>query len=164
MLPADDATWTLPTPLGPTLRLEAGPRGLSEARLVPEAGEARPEPPAPVRDPIASYLDDPASGLPDLPLDLSVGTAFQRAVWQELRGIPVGEVRTYGEVAAEAGTPGAARAAGNAVAANPLVLLVPCHRVVPASGGVGGYSAAGGPALKRELLRAEGAPAEARPR
>ncbi len=90
----------------------------------------------------------------DLPLDVR-GTAFQRRVWEELRRIPLGETRTYGEVAAAIGAPGASRAVGSACGANPVPVVVPCHRVVPASGGVGNYGL--GPARKRTLLEREGA-------
>jgi AraC family transcriptional regulator, regulatory protein of adaptative response / methylated-DNA-[protein]-cysteine methyltransferase len=90
----------------------------------------------------------------DLPLDVR-GTAFQRRVWEELRRIPLGETRTYGEVAAAIGAPGASRAVGSACGANPVPVVVPCHRVVPASGGVGNYGL--GPARKRTLLQREGA-------
>ena len=90
----------------------------------------------------------------NLPLDV-LGTAFQRRVWEELRRIPVGEVRTYGEVAAAVGSPGASRAVGSACGANPVPVVVPCHRVVPAAGGVGNYGL--GPHRKRRLLEAEGA-------
>src|SRR5689334_23077462 len=85
----------------------------------------------------------------DLPLDVQ-GTAFQRRVWEELRRIPAGEVRTYGEVAEAIGAPRAHRAVGSACGANPVPIVVPCHRVVPASGGVGNYGL--GPARKVELL------------
>jgi AraC family transcriptional regulator of adaptative response/methylated-DNA-[protein]-cysteine methyltransferase len=91
----------------------------------------------------------------DVPLDVR-GTAFQRRVWEELRRIPLGETRTYGEVAAAIGAPGASRAVGSACGANPVPVVVPCHRVVPASGGVGNYGL--GPARKRTLLEREGAP------
>jgi AraC family transcriptional regulator of adaptative response/methylated-DNA-[protein]-cysteine methyltransferase len=90
----------------------------------------------------------------DLPLDVR-GTAFQRRVWEELRRIPLGETRTYGEVAAAVGAPGASRAVGSACGANPVPVVVPCHRVVPASGGVGNYGL--GPDRKRTLLAREGA-------
>lgn len=81
------------------------------------------------------------------------GSAFQLAVWAALAEVPAGEVVTYGELAALAGYPGAARAVGSAMRANPLPLFIPCHRVVAASG-LGGYG--GGLALKRALLAAEG--------
>ena len=89
-----------------------------------------------------------------LPLDVR-GTAFQRRVWEELRRIPVGQTRTYGQVAAAVGAPGASRAVGSACGANPVPVVVPCHRVVPASGGIGNYGL--GRARKRHLLEREGA-------
>lgn len=89
----------------------------------------------------------------DLPLDLR-GTAFQLRVWQELRRIPAGETRTYAEVAAGLGQPTATRAVAGACAANPVALVVPCHRVVRSDGGLGGYR--WGVTRKRALLDAEG--------
>jgi len=90
----------------------------------------------------------------DLPLDVR-GTAFQEAVWRELRRIPVGQTRSYAAVAAAVGRPGATRAVGTANGANPVAILVPCHRVIRSDGGLGGYS--GGLDRKRKLLVAEGA-------
>lgn len=87
-----------------------------------------------------------------IPLDVK-GTAFQEAVWQELRKIPPGETRTYAQIAAAAGNPKAVRAAGTANGANTVAVLIPCHRVVRSDGSVGGY--AYGPDIKRELLRRE---------
>jgi AraC family transcriptional regulator of adaptative response/methylated-DNA-[protein]-cysteine methyltransferase len=81
------------------------------------------------------------------------GTSFQIAVWEALRRVPYREVRTYGEVAASIGRPGAYRAVANACAANRIALLVPCHRVVPTAGGTGGY--AWGAEAKRALLDME---------
>lgn len=81
------------------------------------------------------------------------GSEFQRQVWAALLRIPYGETRTYGDLARRLGREGAARAIGAASGANPLPLLIPCHRVVAADG-LGGYS--GGPALKRRLLTLEG--------
>lgn len=81
------------------------------------------------------------------------GTAFQEAVWDALRAIPPGETRSYAEIAAAAGRPGAVRAAGSANGANPVAVLIPCHRVVRSDGSLGGY--AWGDAIKRELLRRE---------
>jgi AraC family transcriptional regulator of adaptative response/methylated-DNA-[protein]-cysteine methyltransferase len=74
----------------------------------------------------------------EIPVDIKA-TAFQRRVWKALRRIPRGATRTYTEVAAGIGQPGASRAVARACAANPLALVVPCHRVVPAAGGTGGY-------------------------
>lgn len=88
----------------------------------------------------------------DLPLDVR-GTAFQEAVWRELSRIPAGEVLSYAALAARAGRPGAARAAGSACGANPVAVLVPCHRAQRGDGSLGGY--AYGLAIKRALLGRE---------
>ncbi|WP_293874633.1 MULTISPECIES: bifunctional DNA-binding transcriptional regulator/O6-methylguanine-DNA methyltransferase Ada [unclassified Sphingomonas] len=87
-----------------------------------------------------------------LPLDVR-GTAFQEAVWQALKTIPPGETRSYAELAAAAGRPGAVRAAGTACGSNPLAVVVPCHRITRSDGGLGGY--AYGVARKRALLDRE---------
>jgi len=97
---------------------------------------------------------DGSGGPPDLPLELR-GTPFQLRVWETLREIPVGEVRSYAEVAGGLGITDGARAVAGACARNPVALLVPCHRVVPKSGGVGGYR--WGERIKRWLLASEGA-------
>jgi methylated-DNA-[protein]-cysteine S-methyltransferase len=94
--------------------------------------------------------------LADIGLDLDWCTPFQRAAIETLRTVPRGEVVTYGELAALAGYPGAARAAGTVCATNRFWLLVPCHRVVGASG-LGGYGASG-TGLKQRLLELEGVP------
>lgn len=88
----------------------------------------------------------------DIPLDVA-GTAFQERVWQELRRIPPGQSISYGELAARLGQPKASRAVGGANGANPVAVLVPCHRVVAADGSLGGY--AWGNEIKAELLRRE---------
>lgn len=91
----------------------------------------------------------------DVPLDLGAGTPFQQAVWEELRRIPWGASVNYGAVARAVGRGGmAARAVGQAVGANPVPLVVPCHRVLAAHGRLGGFSC--GLHWKRELLRIEG--------
>jgi len=95
---------------------------------------------------------------PDLPIDVA-GTAFQEAVWRELRKIPPGETRSYAQIAAAVGKPGAVRAAGSANGANHVAVLIPCHRVVRSDGSLGGY--AGGIERKRRLLEAEGVKAKA---
>ena len=92
------------------------------------------------------------SRMPDLPLDVA-GTAFQEAVWQELRRIPVGETRSYADIAAAVGKPKAVRAAGSANGANNVAVLIPCHRVVRTDGSLGGY--AYGLDRKRMLLEKE---------
>ena len=89
----------------------------------------------------------------DLPIDVA-GTAFQEAVWRELRKIPAGETRSYAEIAAAIGKPGAVRAVGSANGDNHVAVLIPCHRVIRSDGSLGGY--AGGLDRKRRLLHAEG--------
>jgi methylated-DNA-[protein]-cysteine S-methyltransferase len=91
------------------------------------------------------------------PLDLDYVTPFGRRVIAACRNIPRGAVCSYGELAEECGAPGAARAVGSVMAKNRHPLVVPCHRVVGASGSLGGYSAPGGLAIKRRLLAMEGA-------
>ena len=88
----------------------------------------------------------------DIPLDVQ-GTAFQQRVWDQLRKIPAGETRSYAEIAAAAGNPGAVRAAGSANGANNVAVLIPCHRVIRSDGSLGGY--AYGLDIKRELLERE---------
>ena len=90
----------------------------------------------------------------DLPLDLR-GTPLQQRVWRNLLDIPYGQTMTYGELARRAGTPKAARAAGAACGANPVWLVVPCHRVIGSDGGLHGYG--GGLWRKEFLLKHEGA-------
>ena len=83
------------------------------------------------------------------------GTDFQQLVWDALLTVPFGKTVTYGEIAKEIGSPLAVRAVGTAVGDNPLAIIVPCHRVLPASGGIGQY--ASGSDKKEWLLRHEGA-------
>jgi len=102
---------------------------------------------------LVAYVDGFAARL-EVPLDVG-GTRFQRDVWAALRRIPRGRTRTYGEIAADLGRVRGARAVARACAANPVAVAIPCHRVVPAGGGAGGY--AWGAARKRALLAREGA-------
>jgi methylated-DNA-[protein]-cysteine S-methyltransferase len=88
----------------------------------------------------------------DLPLDMR-GNAFEQRVWAALRRIPYGETASYGEIAAEIGAPGAARAVGVANARNPIAIIVPCHRVIGANGKLVGFG--GGLPMKRALLDLE---------
>ncbi len=120
----------------PNARIEAG--GAALDNLVKGAVDA---------------VENPSS-MPDLPLDVA-GTAFQEAVWQELRRIPPGETRSYAEIAAAVGRPKAVRAAGSANGANNVAVLIPCHRVVRSDGSMGGY--AYGTEIKEKLLEKEGA-------
>ena len=89
----------------------------------------------------------------DLPIDVA-GTAFQEAVWRELRKIPAGETRSYAQIAAAIGQPNAVRAVGTANGDNHVAVLIPCHRVIRSDGSLGGY--AGGLDRKRKLLASEG--------
>jgi len=100
---------------------------------------------------VLDYLEGQSPHI-DLPLDVRA-TAFQRRVWQGLLAIPPGETRSYGDLAQELGAPGAARAVGSACANNPVALVIPCHRVTRADGGLGGYR--WGVAAKKALLARE---------
>ena len=97
-------------------------------------------------------IDQPHAA-PELPIDVR-GTAFQEKVWQELRKIPLGETRSYADIAGAVGQPGAVRAVGTANGSNPVSVLVPCHRVIRSDGSLGGYG--GGLENKVKLLAAEG--------
>jgi len=156
----------LESPIG-TLRLASTDAGLAYVQLPNAAGRGfagwlarqapgtRVEPAfAPNREAMRQLADYLAGKrfVFDLPLDLR-GTEFQRAVWRELQRIPHGEVRSYADVARAVGAPQAVRAVGAANGANPVAIVVPCHRVIAADGGLGGY--AGGAALKRRLLMME---------
>ena len=89
------------------------------------------------------------------PLDLSTGTEFQRNVWQQLLKIPFGQTKSYGKLADELNKPRAFRAVGNACGANPIPIIIPCHRVLAAKYHIGGYSGESG--WKQYLLKIEGA-------
>jgi AraC family transcriptional regulator of adaptative response/methylated-DNA-[protein]-cysteine methyltransferase len=97
------------------------------------------------------HLEDPRTTL-DLPLDLT-GSVFQRRVWDALRQIPVGETASYLDIARQLGQPTAFRAVANACGANPLAVIVPCHRVLRQDGSLGGYR--WGLERKRQLLDRE---------
>ena len=86
-------------------------------------------------------------------LDLSIGTEFQRKVWEKISKIPYGELRSYKWIASEIGNPNAVRAVGNAVGRNPVPPIIPCHRVIRSDGKLGGFSS--GIALKKWLLKLE---------
>ncbi len=165
-------TTTLPTPLGRMLAV-ASPDGLCglefdrpdrATRLWKRLQRFRPEwqvraGDTPVFGAASSWLEAYFAGRWDAcgrqaPLDL-LGTTFERAVWKELMRIAPGATTTYGDVAAALGRRFAARAVGAAVGANPISLIVPCHRVVGADGSLTGYG--GGLDRKEWLLRHEGA-------
>ncbi|MBK0393383.1 methylated-DNA--[protein]-cysteine S-methyltransferase [Ramlibacter algicola] len=117
-------------------------------------------PPAAVQGVIArlrASLAGERDAMVDVEIDYDGVQDFQRRVYEAARRIPYGEVRTYGELARELGEPGAARAVGQALGHNPYAPLIPCHRILAAQGGSGGFSAEGGVLTKLRLLEIEGA-------
>jgi methylated-DNA-[protein]-cysteine S-methyltransferase len=160
----------LATAMGPCL-ITWTPAGLTGVRLLdPSArGQAAPTPEAARKLPLPAWVADLERGLADhlagrasasfdrVPLDLSGITPFHRRVYEALRRVPAGETVTYGQLAALAGSPRAARAVGQAMAHNPFLLVVPCHRVLGHGGAMGGFSAPGGVDTKRRMLELEGA-------
>ena len=111
---------------------------------------------SPIAQDLSRYFHGESADLGRYRVDLTGYTVFQRRVYEETRAIPPGEVRTYGEIARAIGKPGASRAVGNALGRNPACIVIPCHRVVGANGGLGGFT--GGLRWKRALLRREGSP------
>jgi len=109
----------------------------------------------PLAEAVVRYFEGAAVRFNEFPLDLSSGTAFQRRIWSVIRRIPYGQVRTYRWIGMETGRPEAARAIGRAVGANPIPLLIPCHRVVGSDGSLVGFSATGGVGLKLKMLDLE---------
>lgn len=167
-----DAVFTrLHTPIG-RLLLVQGPRGLcrvgfeeepEDAALAAVAARFGPRivasdaELATLRDALSAYLEGGGADLRSLPVDLAlVPTHFRRTVLETLRReVGPGHTMRYGALAARVGRPGAARAVGTTMARNPVPIVIPCHRVLPGSGGVGSYG--GGPGRKRALLELEGA-------
>ena len=146
------------TPVGPLVLIasQQGLCGLYFGHRIDRRGL----PPASRRHPVLSAASDQleeyfAGGRRrfDCPLDVA-GTAFQRAVWGQLSAIPFGETRSYRQIAEAIGKPSAVRAVGLANGANPVSIIVPCHRVIGADGSLTGFG--GGLDLKRQLLEHEG--------
>ncbi|MEA2737525.1 MAG: methylated-DNA-[protein]-cysteine S-methyltransferase [Acetobacteraceae bacterium] len=125
------------------LRLQCGPVRLQQRQAA-----------SPARRAIEAYYEGALGAIEDLPVKTG-GTAFQREVWTALRAIPTGKTTTYGALAAKLGRPKAMRAVGMANGANPVSIIVPCHRVIGADATLTGYG--GGLERKRWLLRHEGA-------
>ena len=149
-----------PSPLG-TVLVASTDKGVCSVKLADDAARLRrllaeefseadiaESPMKELREKILSFIEGEAN-LVKLPLDIR-GTVFQRRVWDELRRIPRGETRTYREIARAIGAPAAVRAVGSACGANPVALVVPCHRAVRTDGGLGGY--AWGIQRKKKLL------------
>ncbi|MEQ9505101.1 MAG: methylated-DNA--[protein]-cysteine S-methyltransferase [Hyphomonas sp.] len=131
----------------------------TETRLARRSGGSRTDDlPAPVADCAArmrAYFEGAETSFADVALDLSGVSAFNAKIYAALRGVGWGEATSYGAFAAAIGEPGAARAIGAAMGANPWPLIVPCHRVLAANGKIGGFSAHGGRATKRHMLQLE---------
>jgi methylated-DNA-[protein]-cysteine S-methyltransferase len=124
----------------------------------PAAGEAAPPPEVQrVVDHIAALLRGETSDLSTVALDMDGVPPFHRRVYELARTIPPGKTLSYGEIAAQLGARGAARAVGQALGHNPFPIVVPCHRVLAAGGRIGGFSAHGGVATKRHMLAIEAA-------
>jgi methylated-DNA-[protein]-cysteine S-methyltransferase len=131
-----------------------------QARLNRRFARNPESPPSEVRaaiEAIVALLCGAPADLTPIALDLNGVPAFHRRVYALTRAIAPGRTRTYGEIAAELGEPGSARAVGQALGRNPFPIVVPCHRVLGAGGRAGGFSAPGGTATKLRLLEIEGA-------
>ena len=146
------------------LQLPEASESATKAKLLERHANAEPgSPPQAVQraiDGINALLRGEASDLSSVPLDMIGVPPFHRRVYEAVRAIPPGASLSYGEVAAKAEAPGAARAVGQAMRRTPFSILVPCHRVFAAGGKIGGYSAHGGLATKLRLLSLEAAAAE----
>ena len=128
-----------------------------EVRSSPQSSSLRLEK---AREQLKEYLSGKRTSF-DLPLDFSRGTAFQRRVWKALQGIPYGQLWSYRGLASRVGGVQYARAVGGAVGANPLPIVVPCHRIVAQDATIGGFSS--GLPAKRRLLALEGSLSQLRP-
>ena len=140
---------------------EATPQA-TESRISRKSGASQPGTPPPgiaaIIDKIRKHLLGEVQDFRSVPLDLENVDPFFRQIYQATREIPPGQTRTYGEIAKAVGKPAAAQEVGQAMATNPVPIIVPCHRVAAAGGKLGGFSAPGGPATKAKLLALEGAP------
>ncbi len=150
-------TMIIDSPVGRLSIAEAGGAVVRIAWSDHEAGEPQAQPgETPLLARAAQQLSEYFAGTRrdfDLPLD-PAGTPFQRRVWTEMARIPFGATESYGALAREVGS--VARAVGGACGANPIPIVIPCHRVVAEGGGLGGFSGGTGPATKRALLELEG--------
>ncbi|MEP6790926.1 MAG: methylated-DNA--[protein]-cysteine S-methyltransferase [Ramlibacter sp.] len=123
---------------------------------VESMGEATPPPfVAAIIARVQALLEGERDGLMDVPLDMEGVPPFNQRVYEVARAIPPGRTLTYGEVAAQLGDPGSARAVGQALGHNPFAPIVPCHRILAAGGQGGGFSANGGVATKLRMLQIE---------
>jgi methylated-DNA-[protein]-cysteine S-methyltransferase len=131
------------------------------AQRFPDAVEGPPPPPVRAAvDGIVALLAGERRDLAEIELDLAAVPEFNRRAYEIARTIPPGKTLTYGDIAHRLGLPGSAQAVGQAMGHNPFPIVVPCHRVLAASGRDGGFSARGGVATKRRMLVIEGALAD----
>ena len=169
---APEYRWAIPAPWGQPMALGIVADGIRRLALNGDGADTAhtahgAEAPVRIReiaaraiDQLGEYFAGRRRRFDGLPLDLC-GTAFQRRVWEVMLTIPWGRTMTYGELAQAAGRPGAARAAGAACAANPIPIIIPCHRILASGGGLGGFSGGCGLETKRMLLTLEGIPCPA---
>ena len=108
-----------------------------------------------LRQRVRAYFAGERADLTDVPVDTGDAPPFFRRAWEACRSIPAGQTRSYGWLAAAAGSPRAARAAGQSMARNPAALVIPCHRVVASDGSLHGFGGRGGLAMKARLLALE---------
>jgi methylated-DNA-[protein]-cysteine S-methyltransferase len=142
------------------MQLPDGDRDGTERQLRRRlSGDAAAEPTpeiAPVIEALQRYFAGETVDLSSIPVDFGDRGSADRAIYAALRAVPWGETVTYGELARRAGLPNGAQAVGQAMAKNPVPVIVPCHRVLAAGGRIGGFSAPGGTATKERLLTLEG--------
>ena len=155
-----DSIVRMDSPLGRLELLARGGKvvGVEIERRGKLTHDSEPEKSSPVLDKARKQLDEYFAGKRksfQLPVSLE-GTEFQRSVWNAVDGIPFGQVLSYGEVGHETGRPTAGRAVGGAVGANPIPIIIPCHRVLASDGQITGYSGGNGIETKAWLLDHEG--------
>lgn len=133
----------------------------TESRIARKTGSNQRSAPPPeiaaIIEKIRKHLQGEVQDFRGIALDLENFDPFFRQIYEATREIPAGQTRTYGDIAKAVGQPAAAQEVGQAMAKNPVPIIVPCHRVAAAGGKLGGFSAPGGPATKAKLLAIEGA-------
>lgn len=134
----------------------------TESRIARKSGSVRASEPPPliadVIEKIRRHLQGEVQDFRDVVVNLDGADSLAQKVYEATRQIPAGQTRTYGEIAKAVGQPASAQEVGQAMAKNPVPIIVPCHRVSAAGGKLGGFSAPGGPATKAKLLALEGVP------
>lgn len=149
-------------PVVTAVQLPEATERATESRIAHKSGPNRPGLPSPeivaIIERMRRHLGGEVQDFRSVAVDLSDVAPFFRRVYEAAREIPPGQTRTYGEIAEAVGRPDAAVEVGQAMARNPLPILIPCHRVTAAGGKPGGFSAHGGRSTKSKLLALEGAP------